>query len=181
MGTEEDRRLIRIIKKQNAKIAKLERKLALDFGTGVLNKKQGFFELKKTMEVCQRKKIPMTIAFLDVDNLKQINDKYGHCEGDKLLNRIANIIRRNIREYDFVFRYGGDEFIVVFINADIKEAKKIWKRVEGRIYEENIRRRRPYIISISTGFARYTDDLSLQKLIEFADKNMYKNKFARIG
>lgn len=118
----------------------------------------------------------MTIAFVDVDNLKKINDRFGHCEGDKLLNRIATIIRRNIREYDFVFRYGGDEFIVVFRNADIKKAEEIWERVKRRIYEENIRRRRPYTISISVGFAGYTDNISLQELIEFADKNMYRNK-----
>ncbi len=177
MGIDSDRRLlIRIIKKQDAKIAKLQRKLALDFGTGVLNKGQGFFKLKKHMEICNKRNLPMTIAFVDVDNLKKINDRFGHCEGDKLLNRIATIIRRNIREYDFVFRYGGDEFIVVFRNADIKKAEEIWERVKRRIYEENIRRRRPYTISISVGFAGYTDNISLQELIEFADKNMYRNK-----
>lgn len=101
MGNEVDRRLIRIIKKQGAQIAKLRKKLALDFGTGVLNKEKGFLELKRNMTICSKKKVPMTIAFLDVDNLKQINDRFGHCEGDKLLNRIATIIRRNIREYDF--------------------------------------------------------------------------------
>ncbi len=179
MGNEVDRRLIRIIKKQGAQIAKLRKKLALDFGTGVLNKEKGFLELKRNMTICSKKKVPMTIAFLDVDNLKQINDRFGHCEGDKLLNRIATIIRRNIREYDFVFRYGGDEFIVVFRNANINKAKKIWYRVERKIYEENIRSRRPYRISISTGFAGYTDDLSLEELIGIADKNMYKNKAIR--
>lgn len=176
MGKDIDRRLIRIIKKQNVKIAKLQKKLTLDFGTGVLNKGQGFLKLKQHMELCNKKNLPMTIAFVDVDNLKKVNDKFGHCEGDKLLNRIATIIRRNIREYDFVFRYGGDEFIVVFRNADIRKAKKIWERVKKKIYEENTRRRRPYIISITVGFAGYTDNISLQELIEFADKNMYRNK-----
>ena len=62
MGNFLNRELIRIIKKQNAKISKLQKRMSLDFGTGVLNKEQGFIRLKKEMKICKKKKVPMSIA-----------------------------------------------------------------------------------------------------------------------
>ena len=176
MGNFLNRELIRIIKKQNAKISKLQKRMSLDFGTGVLNKEQGFIRLKKEMKICKKKKAPMSIAFVDVDSLKKINDNYGHCEGDRALNIIATIMGRNIRKDDFVFRFGGDEFIVVFRNSNIEEAKEIWDRVVDRINEVNFKRKLPYMISVSAGFAGYKENTSIRDLIEYADKNMYKNK-----
>lgn len=176
MGRYGERELLRIIKKRDIKIARLKRELSLDFGTGVLNKRQGFIKLKKQMERSQRENKPMSIAFVDVDKLKNINDKFGHCEGDRLLNRMATIIKDNIRKWDFVYRYGGDEFIIVFKDADINEAKEIWSRVKEKIHEKNNSGNLPYKISLSAGFAEYNGNINLQELIELADKNMYKNK-----
>lgn len=176
MGRHLERKLLRMIKKRDAKIAKLKKELSLDFGTGVLNKRQGFFRLKKQMERCHRANKPMSIAFVDVDKLKDINDQFGHSEGDKLLNRIATIIKKNIRKGDFVYRYGGDEFVTVFKEANINEAKEIWNRVKKKLHEENHKEKLPYKISLSIGFAEYRENINLHELIEHADKSMYKNK-----
>lgn len=168
--------LLRAIKKRDAKIARLKRELSLDFGTGVMNKRQGSLMMKKQMERCQREDKPMTIAFVDVDRLKKINDKFGHFEGDRLLNCIATIIKKNIRREDFVYRYGGDEFVVVFKDAYINEAKEIWNRVNKRIYEKNKKGIHPYEISLSVGFAEYNRNIDIRNLIEHADLDMYENK-----
>lgn len=75
-------------------------------GTGVFNKKQGFIKLKGKIERYHIEKKSISITFIDVDKLENINDKFGHCEGDRLINIIATIIK-NIRKEDFVYRYGG--------------------------------------------------------------------------
>lgn len=171
-----ERKLIKIIKKQEMKIAKLERELSLDFGTGVFNKRQGFIKLKTQIERSHKENKPMSIAFVDVDRLKKINDEFGHTEGDRLLNYIATIIKKNIRKGDFVYRYGGDEFIIVFKDATKEEAKEIWDRVDKKIHEKNQKGLHPYEISLSAGFAEYDKNINIRDLIKHADLDMYRKK-----
>lgn len=171
-----ERKLLKMIKKRDAEIARLRKELHLDFGTGVLSKKQGFTRLKSLMVRCHKENKAISIAFVDVDKLKDINDNFGHCEGDRLLNRIATLIKNNIRKEDFVYRYGGDEFIIVFADADINEAKEIWSRVKKTLYEENNKGKLSYKISLSAGFAECNGNINIQDLVEYADKDMYRNK-----
>lgn len=181
-----NKKLIEIVRSKNREIielkkeiTRLRRELALDFSTGVLNRRQGLINLKREVEISKKYNKSLIIAFLDVDNLGDINDNFGHCKGDVLLNEAASIIKENIRKRDFVCRYGGDEFLVVFKDAQLSEAKKIWERVESKIQEKNNTKEYEFTISLSVGFAEYKSSISLNQCIKNADMNMYENK--RIG
>ncbi|WP_313757741.1 diguanylate cyclase [Tissierella sp.] len=101
------KKITRNNKKTDIKSVRLEKELILDLGTGIFNKKQGFIKLKRQIERCNIEKKSISIAFIDVDKLENINDKFEHREGDRLINGIATIIKKNIRKEDFVYRYGG--------------------------------------------------------------------------
>jgi len=113
------------------------------------------------------------IIFVDLDNFKNINDTYGHVFGDKVLKRVAEIIRKNIRDIDYAFRFGGDEFVVVFFSD-----KELTKKVSDRIVKEISK---SYINTIqlraSVGHAHYkTDGNDLNKVLQKADQKMYMIK-----
>lgn len=161
-------------------IIRLREELSIDHGSGVLNRRQGVLNLNREIERFNNSVENLTIAFLDIDKLKLINDNYGHCEGDRIIRELASTVMENIREDDFIYRHGGDEFIVVFKNADLNYSKKIWNRIEEKIYERNKILNFPYDMYITAGFAEYKKDYDLNEFISYADKNMYKNKnFAR--
>lgn len=178
-----ERQLIKRLKQKNREnkklkkyISKLKKNLTIDFGTGVLRKRQGLISLNREMQKSKKYNNPLTIAFVDVDELRNTNDNFGHCEGDRLLKVAATIINENIRNDDLIFRYGGDEFIVLFKYAKINDAKEIWKRIKSKIKEENNKKKYPFIISLSAGFAEYKPSINLNKFISNADVDMYKNK-----
>ena len=112
--------------------------------------------------------IEIGIIFIDCDNFKGINDTYGHKEGDNLLQTVSQTIKHSIREIDYPFRYGGDEFVIfVFINYEITQ--KIAKRILNKLKEKNI--------SVSVGAAHYpTCGEKLEDVILQADEAMYKAK-----
>ena len=112
--------------------------------------------------------IEIGIIFIDCDNFKKVNDTYGHKKGDKLLQIVSQTIKKSIREIDYPFRYGGDEFVIfVFINYEITQ--KIAKRILDKLKDENI--------SISVGVAHYPIcGEKLEDVLIQADKAMYKAK-----
>ncbi|HDM70041.1 MAG TPA: GGDEF domain-containing protein [Thermotogales bacterium] len=113
-----------------------------------------------------------SVMFLDVDNLKQINDNYGHDVGDKVLIEVANVIKKNVRKSDLVMRYGGDEFVVVMWDCDLKSAKRTAEKLLTEI--GNIRINDQVKISVSIGLSKGMD--SLEKSIMMADRCMLEAK-----
>lgn len=183
MGDNLKVKLIKKLKKEQNKTMRLKKQvlelrkdLSLDYTTGIINKRQGTMSLKREIERSKKYNKPVTITFIDVDNLGEINDNFGHFSGDLLLNNVASIIKDSIRKGDFVYRYGGDEFIAVFSDTKIDEAKEIWKRIQFKIQEKNNTNKFPFKISLSAGFAEYKSNIKLNEFIRYADINMYKNK-----
>nr|AGF93595.1 diguanylate cyclase and metal dependent phosphohydrolase [uncultured organism] len=155
------------------------RKLAVtDRLTDIMNRRMGIKYLDKQIERVKREKIPLTVCFVDVNGLKKVNDNYGHLAGDELLKNVAQILQNNIRNADAVARMGGDEFLMIFSNKCIKEVEDVWARIEKKVDEWNINTDKPYIISLSHGFAQkeFEDGLTSDELIEKADSQMYKDK-----
>ena len=112
------------------------------------------------------------MLFLDLNNFKQVNDLYGHSEGDNLLRKIAKAIKENVRESDFVIRYGGDEFIIV-TDAGPDTILKLIERLHNSLKFTY----RDIDISVAIGSACYPiDGKSLEELIKVADERMYKIK-----
>jgi len=124
--------------------------------------------------------LKIALLMLDIDNFKQINDKYGHIVGDKVLQEIANIIRKNIRKTDYAFRYGGEEFLVILPAVDKKTAYKIAEKIrtdiekkQFKIDSENLK------ITVSIGVAildKETLKKDLKTIIEKVDKALYTAK-----
>ena|GEM_PF-1781696 len=89
--------------------------------------------LYKSAKYAKRHKLPISIIMIDIDNFKGVNDTYGHLEGDRVLKTVASIIKSSIRESDYVFRYGGEEFLILLPNTDINGAVVVGEKIRRNI------------------------------------------------
>jgi len=162
------------IKRLQSELEIWKAKASLDHMTGVMNKCEGLRKLREDMENCS----VLTVAFMDIDQLKAVNDRFGHCEGDKLLKEVTSILKKNIRKKDYIFRFGGDEFVIAFLNTTEEEAVEIWARIRKGISHYNANENLMFPMSLSTGFHEYRKEMHLtaETVIEFADKRMYQEK-----
>ncbi|MGH7885671.1 MAG: diguanylate cyclase [Thermodesulfobacteriota bacterium] len=123
------------------------------------------------------------LCFLDVDHLKDINDRCGHLVGSEAILNTAKIIKKTFRETDLYCRFGGDEFIVLVLNADSKEILEVDTRFQYNLDSFNNSENNEYKLSVSRGYAVYDPEspMPLEEMLKVADKNMYeyksKNKF----
>lgn len=115
-------------------------------------------------------KEPFTILLFDIDNFKTINDTKGHIAGDMILKKVCNIAKANIRGFDILGRYGGDEFLIILPGTKISDALFIAERFRKKVDTESE-------ITVSIGAAAFPDDGdTIKKLIEAADAGLYKSK-----
>ncbi len=130
------------------------------------------FEIKRT----SRQKASLALLMLDIDNFKIINDTLGHLFGDKILNKLGDIIKSIIRETDLAARYGGEEFSIVMSNTGLEEATESAERLRKAISEYNFDITN-CPITVSIGIALYpSDSSSLQDLLSNADRALYRAK-----
>ncbi len=116
----------------------------------------------------------ISVAFIDIDNFKGVNDVHGHLKGDEILKMLGAEINRCIRESDYAFRYGGDEFLIIYPNTKAQTALAITERVRKNI---SISLKREGIkSSLSIGITTYQKFESYKLLIDRADKVMYESK-----
>ena len=146
-----------------------------------LYNRRGFYVLgEQGIRLAQRAHQPFFVLFIDVDNLKVINDSMGHEIGSALLQEMADLLTSTFRELDVVARLGGDEFVVAG-NAAVTDISAAITRLEAAAWQANAARQRPYHLSYSVGLSmsgtRCTE--SLDTLLERADKIMYDAKRAR--
>lgn len=122
---------------------------------------------------------PLTLLMADLDHFKDINDKYGHPQGDVVLKGTANIIHQNIRSFDIPSRYGGEEFAVILADTDISAAEHIAERLRKRIEEAVYPNENGDVkITISIGIAQFDSqiDMTSKDLIKRADEALYSAK-----
>ncbi len=150
----------------------------LDKLTGLMTRKEGLSYLEKQLEFCQLNSIKLVLAFIDINGLKHVNDTYGHIEGDLLIKTVVDLIQEAARNEDFMFRYGGDEFILCILNANLKASESLKYRIYRKFDEYNNTSNKPYSVSASFGFAEYNhiENIPIEELIELADQEMYKEK-----
>jgi diguanylate cyclase (GGDEF)-like protein len=103
--------------------------------TGLLNRRGFEVKLPYTLERASRGRRPITLAMLDLDRFKQVNDRYGHAAGDVLLQAVAELLERNLRENDLAVRWGGEEFLILLADSDLRQAVQIFERIRDRIAE----------------------------------------------
>ena len=147
----------------------------LDYLTGLANPK-GFYEAF-TVEIARhrREHKPMSVAYLDCDNFKAVNDRHGHKEGDRLLETIAQTLRANLRKTDVPGRLGGDEFVVVLANVDQEQAIAALNKLRRELDLAMSQHDWPVTFSIGLGIFLAVP-ASEDEMISFVDKLMYQVK-----
>ena len=156
----------------------LEKLAHFDVLTGCCSRGYGLALLGQQLKLARRRKTPILLGYTDVDNLKDINDTYGHNEGDQVLKEVANLFKSTLREIDIICRMGGDEFLLIFPESSLKEAPLIKERLDKDLIELNQTPKKPYTIDLSIGFSEYNPDapLAMDGLIRIADQKMYEEK-----
>jgi diguanylate cyclase (GGDEF)-like protein len=158
-------------------IWKYRKKLGYDPLTGVYNRI--FLEEFGKREIlrAQRYKRTLALILIDLDNLKGINDCYGHSIGDKALQRLAQVLIRNCRNTDYVFRYGGDEFLILMPEATEIGPERFKRRVKKELEEmRGIPEVNGFKIEASFGICFWKEGETLLNLVNKADKKLYNEK-----
>lgn len=153
---------------------------ATDELTGVMNRRSGFAMLKRMERECLKQHKTFSVCFIDIDGLKQINDLYGHGEGDVALITVADLIRSSIRAGDAICRIGGDEFMILFPGCEKTVAEKLVQRIKEALADLSNEMGKPYLMSFSYGVDQMCseDPIALEELIRRADHLMYLEKHA---
>ena len=172
--------LFRDISEEIKMLDEITRLATIDSLTSV-NNRRSFFELaKKEFSRKSRDRYPLAMIMMDVDHFKQINDQYGHGAGDQLLSKVAKLLMENVRQYDIVGRYGGEEFLILMPSADQNCAQNIAERVCEKIKKSQLVYDKNEIhITVSMGVAcvdSNDEEIDLDKLIMRADKALYAAK-----
>lgn len=149
-----------------------------DAMTGAYNRRVGFDKLGKLYASMKKAGAPVSVCFVDINGLKEVNDTLGHESGDELIRSITEGIRRSIRAGDFIARLGGDEFIFVMAGMDEAQAEEVWLRALDYYKQINSTENRRYIISASHGIEtmRYDSKDFIDTVINRADEKMYQEK-----
>lgn len=146
--------------------------------TGAYTRRYGLEALKRSLRQANLQHQRLSICFVDVNGLKQVNDTLGHEAGDALLKTAADGMMRHIRKSDYLVRFGGDEFVIVLHEASRYDAEKAWQRTLSYFKKINDRENRPYLVSVSHGIIELTqaDESKIDQLISLADEAMYEEK-----
>lgn len=165
--------LVIVILYSKSLLIKLKERAYLDHLTKLYTRT--FFHeewLPKEIERQSRRNGRIAFIFIDLDNLKEINDKFSHHVGDEALKILAKAVKENIRLTDAAVRYGGDEFLIALPEESIETAKKIIARIRRSLKKEKFK----VGISITAGIAEWEVGEDVMKIIKEADEKMYELK-----
>jgi len=143
--------------------------------------KAGFYQVVSAeMEVCRRYKRPLSIAYIDCDNFKAVNDRFGHHVGDQLLRMVAHIMTRKLRASDLAGRLGGDEFAVMLPETSPEACHMVVAMLQHRLLQEM--QQHDWPVTFSIGIATFVHiPQTIDDMIQQADKLMYMVKRAGKG
>ena len=147
-----------------------------------LYNRRGFLMLsEQQLRVARRQEKDAVLLYVDMDDFKALNDKFGHAEGDRALTAVGRLLRRAVRDSDVVARMGGDEFTIMALDADRAAARLIQRRIEERIMLLNATGELAAPLSLTIGHTRVrpTDPASLTELLARADALLYARKKRR--
>ena len=157
---------------------RLEYYATTDDFTGFVNRRTGLAILDKVHELSLRHGKSFTLCYVDIDDLKMVNDTYGHSEGDELISTACDAMRESIRQMDTVCRMGGDEFLILFPECDLADAELVWDRITEKLDAYNSRNSKPYKVSLSHGILEYSPSSrdTIEHLLKRFDALMYREK-----
>jgi len=133
--------------------------------------------LHREIELAQRHNRPLGLIMLDVDHFKTINDTYGHCAGDKLLQSLVQCAEKSLRISDMIYRYGGEEFVIILPETDTAGILRLAKRIRRRVekLETSIGDQAVHM-TISSGIASLSNSDDEKSLLGRADEALYRAK-----
>jgi diguanylate cyclase (GGDEF)-like protein len=159
------------------KYEQAESSATTDYLTGLPNARSLFLQLDRELARCKRESSTLTTMVCDMDGFKQINDRFGHLEGNRVLRLFAQALKHSCREYDYVARMGGDEFVVIAPGLTVEAAagrahqlKQLAKQAGNEVCGEDL-------LSLSVGYSLYAKDgEDAEALLAEADRRMYLEK-----
>ena len=152
-------------------IRKYGSQIVFDSLTGLLTRSAFQVTIAKEVARARRHGSIFSLVFVDVDNLKQVNDQQGHLAGDKLIQQVAQLLESCCRGSDYVFRYGGDEFIMLLPETNNAGVTKFEELLEERLEGSSF--------SFSFGSSTWQDKTKPEKMIQLADVKMYERKIIK--
>ena len=149
--------------------------VGMDVLTRLLNRRFLPTIFKREIAHANRVGTPLSILVIDVDRFKHINDTWGHNTGDEILRRVSQVFYDNVRSSDYVFRYGGDEFIIVLTESTAHDTLRTAERIRSRV--EKTKMKAPdgeeILLSLSIGAAMFSGHPDYERLIQLADEALY--------
>lgn len=144
--------------------------------TGLANRRGGEKHIASEISRAKRERRPLSCVLLDIDRFKQVNDTYGHQAGDQVLRDIGNLLRRAVRAYDILVRWGGEEFLLVLPGVDLDTARMLAERVRAAV--ETLDMHGVGKVTISGGVAKFEHDYDFAVTLKAADQRLYAAKTA---
>ncbi len=172
-------RIIAVYQKMRRQTEEMERLARIDSLTGLYNRRMIDERLREAVEEARRKKRELTLCMCDVDGFKKINDTYGHIKGDEILVALASCLRSCLRLGDFLARYGGDEFFIIFYETGGDVAPLIERRLHSVAASIKLPDGAPLSVSLGlwSGLPKESDEP--EALLKKADNALYENKGQR--
>lgn len=158
--------------------AELIQHASIDLLTGIYNRRSGISQMEELLADAKTEYFSFCLCFVDVNNLKVVNDKFGHAEGDYLIRKTCDVIKKHVGDKDIFFRFGGDEFIIVFRRKNTEEVHSIWHLIADTLASIQKLEKKPYPFSASHGLFYYEPgtDITIEDMIRLADEEMYREK-----
>jgi diguanylate cyclase (GGDEF)-like protein len=158
---------------------KIQKQAATDGLTGFVNHKTFYDVLEKELWRSRRHGGLISMIMVDIDNLKKINDVYGHRAGDKVIKTVSRRVKECIRQIDTAARYGGDEFAIILPNTSLEEATLVAERMVSNVSDLPVIWKRQEIpLSVSVGLGQYDGEDSPEDITSRSDQALYKAKQA---
>lgn len=170
--------LVFFYRHQQRKRRALERSMRLDPLTGACTRSAFESEAPQKLKLASLQNEKLTLCYVDVDKLKQVNDTHGHLHGDAYLKEVVSIIRARVRAGDEIYRIGGDEFVLIFPGCGPDEVSRIWDQVHADLDAMSASGRIPYTMGITHGCAAFNPQApqDIATLLKNADQSMYTKK-----
>jgi diguanylate cyclase len=161
----------------SSKLEQTEAKALVDALTNVLNRNAYNMKISQVIREFARVRQPFSLLVIDIDHFKKFNDQYGHKAGDRVLRSVAASIQDSLRASDLVFRYGGEEFVVILGGAQVENAAKLAEKIRQGVEKDYyIDKERKMKVTVSLGVACVNPEDTELSLFERADKALYVAK-----
>ncbi len=165
----------------NAKLFEKTQEMAItDSLTGLYNRRYFYLILDNEIERAKRYRSPLSLIMMDIDHFKLVNDKFGHLAGDEVLQSVSEISKKILRQIDNMFRFGGEEFMIILPETIQEEAMNVAERIRSAIAETAIKTKKGDVkLTVSIGVSEYGENHPApNEFIESVDRTMYDAKKA---